>query len=340
MFLSIFNSNEEKRFAATIIGVVLAFSIVLFIEYLYRTSGGMPNIIPGMTSTEYNWKMHHQSFEHSAVVVGDSRVGWGFSERKFSSTLGYEWRGVNAGLPGTSAEAIIRYILKVSKPNHPGILIINYSPSTFYYCSDVLVPGDSDISLQELLDEKLRISISQWLYTSHIKPNSIMNQITKGIKEPTITWVKRKVFYNGYINAILASNDGKPFAQDEYQLYYDRQIMEKIKSIEKQDAIEKRRAGIIEAIQEAKNQGWKVIMVRFPVGNRMFHVEEDIPLKLRPEVIANTLKISFIDYNEDPRTRMLRNATLDESHLTPKSADKLAVILAQDLRSRGIVAYA
>ena len=74
---------------------------------------------------------------------------------------------------------------------------------------------------------------------------------------------------------------------------------------------------------------WQIVMIRLPVGTQMREVEDKLPEALKPARLAAELHLPFIDYNQDARTRDFK--TLDESHLTPDSARKIAPILAADL---------
>ena len=84
-------------------------------------------------------------------------------------------------------------------------------------------------------------------------------------------------------------------------------------------------------IRDAENSGWRVVLVRFPLGSHLRQLEDSLPTELDASTLARELRIPYLDYSGDSRTAGL--ATLDGSHMTPVSAREFAPVLASDVAS-------
>jgi hypothetical protein len=221
---------------------------------------------------------------------------------------------------------MVRAVLVASATAEPGTLVINYSPASFHYFTQDSVRLRSEIKLQDIIDEKIAIRLQHVLYTFGRRPGAIGKQIwrwTRGNSKRNLVWIERRKFSDGFVNVESRFNDGSPLEMDEYQLeMYGRVLRE-------MDDGEQRVGALLGVVAEAKERGWRVVMVRLPVGSRMRSLEDGLRIDLLGDAWAQSLDIPYIDYNRDSETRNLE--TLDESHLTPRSARTMATRLASDV---------
>ena len=316
--------------------VVMCALIVGGIEWAFRACGGMPSVVPGMTDVEFRWKLRRQSAEPRVYVVGDSRVGWGFAEKRLNDALNSSGqtslRAVNAGLPATSVSSIIQLLLKSQVTRGPAMLILNYSPAGFYHFGPRPARYAMDVKAQDYLDEKIRAIIKQYLYTfdqpwQHVARQLLWLQKLHEIPR-TIGVTERRVYEDGFVNGFLRYSDGSPVDPASFQLDYYRAIIPQIEGEMSSSLL--RKAEIYSLVQQAHSMGWIVALVRLPVGARMREVEAALPLELQPETLAKEMGIPWVDYGTTPEGQRL--ATQDESHLTPDSARAAALMLANDVR--------
>lgn len=316
-----------------ILAVITVALLLGVIELAFRISGGFPVVETGMSSTEFQWKVQRAEAAKNIFVIGDSRIGWGFAERIFSEEIAKAQSanivGFNAGLPGTSATSLVRYIVAKESKTKPGIMVINFSPGGFYFFPDYPVSPADKLKYQDILDDKIRIFLQERIYTFDREYTHLYKQFKEG-KHPSkrdAVWMSRTVFPDGFINAHGQYNDGTPFDPAEYQLKNYEEILKRISS--NQQTYLARKEAAVKTIQQAKDAGWKIVIIRLPVGPRMRQLEEQLPQQFRLETVAGELGLEYIDYNQDMRVNNL--STLDESHLTPESAREMARILALDL---------
>ena len=83
-------------------------------------------------------------------------------------------------------------------------------------------------------------------------------------------------------------------------------------------------------VREAVDKGWRVVLIRIPVGGQMLAMETALPEDLHLEAAARELNVLTVDYQYDPRLSGF--TTVDESHLTPEAARRMAEVLADDVR--------
>ncbi len=319
-----------------LLSVVMCALIVGSIEWAFRTCGGMPSVVPGMTDVEFRWKLGRQSAEPRVYVVGDSRVGWGLAEKPFNDALNSNGqpplRAMNAGLPATSVSSIIQLLLKPQVTRVPAILILNYSPAGFYHFGPRPARYAMDVKAQDYLDEKIRGTIKQYLYTFDQPWRHVARQLL-WLQKPheiprTVGFTGRRVYEDGFVNGFLRYSDGSPVDPAGFQLDYYRRIVPQIE-VEMSSSL-LRKAEIDALVQQAHSMGWIVALVRLPVGARMRELEAALPLELQPETLAKEMGIPYVDYGSTPEGRQL--ATQDESHLTPDSARAAARMVANDVR--------
>src|SRR5450631_1727916 len=185
---------------AIILAVIVSASVVGEGERLYRTTGGMPSVVPGMTRIEYQWKMKRTLGRSGVVyVIGDSRVGWGFAERVFNRE--YEHLGsargvsaVNAGVPAASIVANMKYILSLQANRQPQAMVVNFSPVGFYQFQNFPGPQIPGLKIQDLLDDRLDSYLAEWLWTRG-RPEELTDHFgaywrTRKIWR-AVTWVSR-----------------------------------------------------------------------------------------------------------------------------------------------------
>ena len=237
---------------------------------------------------------------------------------------------VNAGVPAASIAGNIKYLLDLQAGRRPQVLIVNFSPVGVYLFLNYYGPPIPGLKVQDVLDDRIDSVLGEWLWTRG-RPESVVEQIAatrqRGRVWPATNWVHRTVFADGFVNGTLGTNNGAALDPAAFQLEYFQQFVREVR--QNLTDTRKRKAEFLDVLHRARANGWTVVLVRFPIGARMRHVEADLPSDLQPAAVAADLEVPLLDYNTDPRTSGF--ATLDESHLTPDSARALAPILARDV---------
>jgi hypothetical protein len=325
--------RDEVR--TTLAAFATAAVLIAGTEVAYRMAGGLTSAIPGHTKVEFQQIARHVKPEQSVLVVGDSRVGWGFSPASFDTALRSAGRtdlkAVNAGLPGTGVVPTLRYLRKVFGKRRPALVVVNYSTAGFYHFgADLIDPHAGEITLQDISDDRM----TTWLkarsgtYQQPYEKISKRLQVGFGSSAPReIDFVARTVYPDGMINGTLAASDRKPVDLPAYQLESYATIIDKL--IQQPERGRTRREELVKLLAELKADGWNLRLVRLPTGKRMRPIEDRLPAELQPATLANELQIPFHDYSEDSATADL--ATVDESHLTPESAREVSRRLAEEL---------
>jgi hypothetical protein len=303
----------------------------------------MPMVVPGMTRPEYEWKLAHMGSTPIVAVVGDSRIGWGFSEQAFDQHARNSppplARAFNLGAPAHSIEALVRHLL-VARPDCRGcVMVINFSPAGLYTFDDGFFPPGTPlehVTLQDRIDDWIRSTLGEQVFTLSQNWRVVASTLREALRatqesrKPWVTWVERTAFDGGFYNAQLASSDGKPVDHTEYQLDYYRTILLRMRSA---PGLVTRKQTLLAAVAEAQARGWRAVLVRFPIGRRMRQLEDgSLEEAFRAEAVARDGKLQLIDYDDLLETRDL--PTLDESHLTPNSARAMGARLAADLARR------
>ncbi len=304
--------------------------IILALELEYRHSGGLPSVIPGKTGLEFQWRVQQARAAKIVYVIGDSRVDWGFGDRLFTQTIkklyGRDIHAVNAGLSAGSVRKITRFILDNHPGKAPGILVINFSPASLYHFRTSPGKAVPNIKRQDFFDHRITNYLVEKLFTYGRGAAFLYRHFQEYQKrgyQRKFGWFSRTLFSEGFINAKGGNNDGSKRIRD---VSFYRRVFHKIRKQE--DYYRKRKEETIRVLREAQMLGWQVILVRFPIGDKMLKLELELPDLFQPERIAQELTIQFIDYDADPRTADLPS---DESHLFPDSAREISNILAHDV---------
>jgi len=310
----------------------LIFNILVIggIEYGFRYTGGMPSIIPGKTPFELQWKIQRANAERVVYVVGDSRVDYGFGDRlftrKFNELNGDDTVAVNSGLSAGSVRKITEFIIENHRAEKAGVLIINFSPASFYHFNTSPGKPLSKIKSQDFFDHRIANYLLEKLFTYGRGGASLYRHFQHYMHHGytlSFGWFSRTLFPEGFVNAKRGYNVGTILPPD---IGYYAGLFNKIVANPDYYFVQKEKT--IQIIKEAKMLGWDVIFIRLPIGEEMRKIEDLLPSELAPEQIAARLNVSFIDYDSDPRTKDLPT---DESHLVPDSARTMSLILAQDL---------
>jgi hypothetical protein len=318
------------------LGMLLAGGIIVAVEAGFREAGGLSKVEPGMTAIEFVDKLRDVETGKKVLVVGDSRVGWGFSETDCETGMqaaGLKgFTALNAGRAACSSSDTLRWLLDHFHPMVPGVLAINYSPGGFYQFAPRPL-STSQPSRQVVQDDQIDQYLRQRLAT-HGKDCKIVFpalwDTAHGRPLPAdMSFVSRQQFRGGFYNARIATNDGQPFDPAGYQLDY---YTTTIDTIAKDPATAQKRQQWIDLLREASAQGWKVVLVRLPIGHRMAYVEAKLPESLQPKSLASEAGVPFIDYQEDGRLGEV--TTLDESHLAPESARRVSHLIGMDVAGR------
>jgi len=309
---------------------LMATLIIGGVEYAYRYTGGIPSIVPGKTTFEFKYRVQETKADVVVYVIGDSRVDWGFGDKLFTEHIKQfqdkDIKAVNAGLSAGSIPVIMDFILKNHPNVQPGIMIFNFSPSSFYHFKSELGDTVAIIKRQDILDHRIGNYLFEKVYTFGQKVKSLYLHFQDYRKRGftmRFGWFSRTLFPEGFVNAKGRNNDGSKNVPDP--AYY-RKLFLKIG-----DNLEyylHRKTRTIKAIQRAREAGWKVIMIRIPIGEEMEFIESRLPESLQPIGIAHEAGLYFKDYAQDPRTT---NLPSDGSHLIPESARTMSKILAEDL---------
>jgi hypothetical protein len=326
----------RSEIRTTLAAFATAGVLIVSAETAYRLAGGLTSAIPGHTKVEFQHIARSAKPEKSVLVVGDSRVGWGFSPGAFDTALHAagpaDLKAVNAGLPGTGVAPTLRYLRKVFGKHRPACVVINYSTAGFYHFgADLIDPHASEITLQDISDDQMTTWLKMRSGTYQQPYEKIAKRIQVGFRPDApreIDFVSRTVYPDGMINGRLAASDRKPIDAPAYQLESYRTIIDGLltKHAERGPT---RRAELVKLLGELKADGWNLRLVRLPTGRRMREVERQLPDALQPRAIATELEIPFHDYGDDSATADL--ATIDESHLTPESAREVSRHLAEAL---------
>lgn len=306
--------------------------IVAGVEFAYRATGGTPSVIAGMTGSEFAWRLGNLEADERILAIGDSRVGWGFAERPFNEALaraGHGVRGVNLGVPASGVAAIMQAVL-ATQPAGDGVLLINYSAgSLFHFGANNLIVGGK---LQDMLDDRLGMAVKEHVYTlgrdgQHV--GRTLAAAAGGAPVKQTTYVSRTRYEDGFIQAHLAGQGMRPIDRTKYQLDHYKVIIDKL--LAAPHKLKARLAELDKAMAKARASGRKIVLMRLPRGPRMRVAEDRLPRHLTARALADRWGVVLLDYELKPQTRALE--TLDQSHLTPKSARAMAAALAADISS-------
>lgn len=126
-------NGGRAALGATLAALLVAAAAIVAIELRYRAVGGFPDLWPGWTQVEFQWRVQRAEPGRTVFVLGDSRVGWGFSEGAFDEALAAagrpDFRGVNAALPAADVTRLAHRVVELSP--EPGVLVVDFSPGSF-----------------------------------------------------------------------------------------------------------------------------------------------------------------------------------------------------------------
>jgi len=326
-----------SELGTTLLALLVVAATIAGIELRYRSVGGFPDLWPGWTQVELQWKVERAEPGRTVFFLGDSRVGWGLSEGAFDEALAEagrpDLRAVNAALPAADLARIAHRVVELSP--EPGVLLVNFSPGAFYVFT--VGPGSllADLKLQDFLDDRLRSWLASRLRTYGVGGRDIWRDVAPGAEPRSgqIRVASRTVFPDGFVNATFERRDRRPIDPAAYQLDSYRAWYAGAGEVpfapELTARFPARRELVLGVLRAAIERGWQVVLVRLPVGPDMRALEQALPAAFGPERFAAELGVSYRDYQDDPRAREL--ALLDQSHLAPDAARRMARILAADL---------
>lgn len=312
----------------------VAILMVFAAEALHRLVGTPVEQIPGWTNAEYVERASKVKIDRDVVFLGDSRVGWGIAEKSITDELrkhgALDVTAFNLGLPGTSIEKEIDFLRLqwAGRSANGGIMMIHYSPTSWYSFKGTIAPlSDGGQGAKDTaIDRAFRSVVTT--NPSLIKQD-VQIIIHQGIKSHNSKcyWGARTVFAEGFVNGTLVCNDGLPFDKAQKQLDYYRSILTSREF--KGPATAQRKATLFKKIRQLQADGWRIVMVRLPIGPRMRQIDESIATDLQGSAVAAELGVPFVDYLSSLAAADI--LTQDESHLTPDSARRIAPILAADM---------
>jgi len=303
-----------------------------------------------MTTTEFLWKMKNIDFRKAVLIVGDSRVGWGFSQDAFNDELQRlgisNISGFNGGMAGTGVEYTIKSIvesetgkkhlprLKGNNQTAPGrIMIVGYSPASFYCWGPNYFSGPFFVpSLWDLAVDTVSTELKQRFSCLSKKPISVVSEIWNNrVYGKTVSgnsWVSRVVYPDGIINARLQASTGQSVDTEEYQLSTYRKMFDQM--LAKRAATDERKNSLQCLLRQAKSLGWRIAIMRMPTSANIHALEQTLPAEFQPEAFAREVGVQFFDHGIVP---IDSNKTIDGSHLTPTYARDFSRQLAADASS-------
>ena len=318
---------------AIILAIGVSIAAISATELLFRATGGVPSIPLGKTPVEFQWKIKRAEPGQTIFVVGDSRIEWGFAEHVFNRELqshgGKRMCAVNAGFPAASAASIVKYILQ-NHPGQPGVMAINFSPCSFFQFAGSPGNGVKTPKVQDLIDDRISCFMKERLWTYGRRPTVLLKHLGQTLNHSVqreVIWYGRTVFPEGFVRVKGRYNDGSVFDQRSWTLNAYRKMFDSLNK--ERDSYTKRKVELAQIIQEAREAGWKILLLRLPVGQEMLKLEGDLPKELSFAQVVAELGLPCLDYQADPR--MEHFTTVDESHLTSESAREIAMLLSQDI---------
>lgn len=318
-----------------ILAALFASALIITVEIAFRATGGVPAIPQGKTSIEFQWKVRDaawQSERKTIYVIGDSRVEWGFAERVFNESLTNLGRsdllGINAGSPAASAAKLSRAVLSAHH-GQPGVLVLNFSPCSFFQFEQSPGPPAENLKLQDMLDDQIDIYLKERIWTWGRRPSALAEhagRVLAGKPTRDVVWYDRLYTTDGVLSLKGRYNDDAHFDLREWTL---EQYQRMFSGLQGSARIDRRKAELLTVVADARQAGWKVVLVRLPIGQTMLHLESQLPDGLHLQDIAADLNVPTLDYQGDPRLGQVH--TVDESHVDQPTARRLAALLAADI---------
>lgn len=316
----------------TILGIALC-ALLLFtaVEYSFRSIGGLPTVTPGLTPIEAKWKVQQMGGRPTLFIIGDSRVGWGVSAATFSEEAQRQGLKVlpvvTLGIPGNSIPSVLDHLL--AWHNGPATVLVAYSPASFFHFGNQL--GDiqhSKLTLQDVLDEQIDISMKEWVYSYHMRFTSLLNFFRTHWNGPfkrEVNWVARSFTKDGLAQASLGSNDHSAVDIAGHQLDSYQRVIDAL--LANPEAIQRGNAEFTRTVGIARGRGWRIVLFRMPTGAPIQSVESGLSRLIVPQEIARMTGLPFVDLDSAEMSRHF--SYVDQSHLTPSSARSLSAKLSQ-----------
>lgn len=316
MASSTFNSERNALAIAIVIFVVT----VAAVEWGYRSVGGVARIVPGWSRGQFREQLRDLSGDPSILFLGDSRVAWGIADKKITKLLDSKAQAHNISYQTIAFGPLLDAALDAHS-GPPGIIMAHYSATSLYFSPRKPPPK---MTTQQVLDESIRLAIGQRICSYEIPLQEIGRTIVLG-RRPANNYGPQQVI-DGALNFDLPYVPAidKPWTEVQLQNY---QI---IFQVVEPAQVEARRQATLKAFQRAKTEGWKIVLFRLPLGSELLDLENRLPPQLQPQALSQLLGVEFWDYDADPETRDL--ATVDGSHLNSQSTQRMAELLARDLR--------
>ncbi|MBY0358794.1 MAG: hypothetical protein K2W82_12390 [Candidatus Obscuribacterales bacterium] len=313
----------------TVLSVAITAALLYLLNWFYLDLGGLPQSMPGLTEPEIKLKLRLSDFKHAVIFVGDSRVGWGLAEKIASEILSQQkpaLHAINAGLAATNIVASVDHLLSYHC-SQPGILAINYSPACFYTFDSPILEEKNRFNFGQLLEKEIRYLIQERI-CFFLNGKTFLRLIQHPNRATAdVGWTDRKIYSDGFVQARLVGPGNLPLDPSVFQLHFYKDIIDKI--IQNQPAAVVRREAVITKLKEAKNKGWKIVIIRLPVGPKMRQLENKLPPALQPEAICQELTIPFID----AQNLYPENVTIDQSHIRSSLVPKVTAKLTKELCS-------
>jgi len=326
-------------------------AILVAFQVWFQGIGGYPVMIqPSFTPIELQWRITHFKAKNKIYFIPASRVGWGFADNTFNQEIeklyGDKYRALNTSMGSFTVPDVIPFIIRFHSGN-PGVIVISYSPISFFWTPRGLDLPSSKLTRQEYLDERIKNFLWDYFYAYGLEYKLIKNIYYEAVEKRKVDdqtkkivsgnqpfmfkipyWHSRKIYPGGFVRATFAHADGSRPDPTGFQLdFHLRGIREDIRGRPK--IAEEGRKRALGIIQDLKKSGWKIMLIHFPVGKQMYRIELNAPEHLKLPQFAASASVDYKDYNRDPRVRKL--TIIDQSHLSPESANEFARILAKDI---------
>jgi hypothetical protein len=283
--------------------------------------------IPGWTAAELEERLSGFDLQKDVAVIGDSRVGWGIAEKLVTHEL--RSRGVdttvhNLGIAAGGFRKIMERLQHLGPSS--AVLVVSYTPAFLYAFDAGPLKEDRGRTRSEKWIERRINEVAQTYLP--VSPSLFMDDIRKALVRPAgvIFWSSRTVYPEGFVGAVLSSSDGAPVNSAQYQFNYYSTVLHNI-ALHSNEA-NRAKQNFIATVGELRANGWRVMIIRLPIGDELLALEKAIPPQLQFEAIADALGVPFVDFTKGATT--LESA--DGSHLTPQSARRFAPMLASEIR--------
>jgi hypothetical protein len=287
---------------------------------------------PSWTYLEYIRRLESVDPKRDFVFLGDSRAGWGIAENAVTAALHACHIKANAWNLGSAAAGLggLSDTFFANTPKSAsGTLILNYGPGFLFHFTSGRGGRRLERSVRFNVIDEFVNQVSERFIRGSIKdvPERIMKLVRGDPPSPHPFWASRTVYGDGFVQGVLLRPKGQPVDFRQLQIDYYKEIVEGIWSNTKRR--EERLSQFADVVRLARKIGWKVVMIRLPVGAEMRKIEATLPPETTFSALAKAYSLTAIDYNDDPRT--LHIESTDQSHLSPDGAIAIAPVIASDM---------